>query len=122
MFLKMIRSLALASWLIHPIVALPSGEKDKRADTVTANVYLGNNTGSPNHYASGVLYGIPDTKDQIPSSFYEDMGFCYGRAGGAQVPEPGRGWIWGLTEYEVRGLTFSPPLLRIENPNPRLEN
>lgn len=68
----------------------------------TSTVNLGNNTGSITHRASGFIYGIPDTPDQIPDSFYIDMGFNYARAGGAQVPAPGRGWIWGLTEYKVR--------------------
>lgn len=71
-------------------------------DSVTAVVNLGNNTGTPGHLASGILYGIPDTKDQIPTKFYTDMGFNYARAGGAQVPSPGRGWIWGLSEYKNR--------------------
>ena len=67
----------------------------------TSTVNLGNNTGTPAHLASGFIYGIPDTQNQIPDQFYTDMGFNYARAGGAQVPAPGRGWIWGLTEYKV---------------------
>lgn len=67
----------------------------------TSTVNLNNNTGSIAHLASGILYGIPDTANQVPTSFYTDMGFNYARAGGAQVPAPGRGWIWGLTEYKV---------------------
>lgn len=57
----------------------------------TSVVTLSNNTGTPGHLASGVLYGIPDTPDQIPGQFYTDMGFNYARAGGAQVAAPGRG-------------------------------
>lgn len=67
----------------------------------TSTVNLGNNTGSIAHLASGFIYGIPDTEGQIPDHFYTEMGFNYARAGGAQVPAPGRGWIWGLTEYHV---------------------
>lgn len=67
----------------------------------TAQVNLGSNTGDPKHLAAGFIYGIPDTPNQIPDHFYTDIGFKYGRAGGAQVPTPGRGWIWGLTEYQV---------------------
>jgi hypothetical protein len=63
---------------------------------------LGNNTGSPQHLASGFIYGITDTPNQIPDHFYTNIGFNYARAGGAQVPAPGRGWIWGLSEYKVR--------------------
>jgi hypothetical protein len=69
--------------------------------TDTSVVQLSNNTGNPMHLASGILYGIPDTPNQIPDHFYTDMGFNYARAGGAQVAAPGRGWIWGLTEYKV---------------------
>lgn len=29
------------------------------------------------------------------------MGYNYNRAGGAQLPSPALGWIWGLTDYEV---------------------
>lgn len=75
---------------------------DKRA-TDTAVVNLGNNTGEPSHYASGILYGVPDTPDQIPDNFYTDIDFKYLRAGGAQVASPGRGWIWN--EYPVRSNT-----------------
>jgi hypothetical protein len=72
-----------------------------RADN-TATVNFGNNTGTPKHLASGILYGVPDQANQIPSSFYTGMGFNYLRAGGAQVGAPGRGWIWGMNEYKVR--------------------
>lgn len=68
----------------------------------TSTVNLANNTGNPSHLASGFIYGIPDTANQIPDHFYTDIGFNYARAGGAQIPAPGRGWIWGLTEYKVR--------------------
>ncbi|QSZ36634.1 hypothetical protein DSL72_006515 [Monilinia vaccinii-corymbosi] len=68
----------------------------------TSTINLNNKTGTPAHVASGLLYGIPDTQGQIPTYFYSEMGFNYGRAGGAQVPSPGRGWIWGLSEYKVR--------------------
>ncbi|GME47614.1 putative glycoside hydrolase family 39 protein [Neofusicoccum parvum] len=82
--------------LAKPITDL---ELDKRA-TDTAVVNLANNTGNPSHYASGILYGIPDTANQIPDHFYTDIGFNYARAGGAQVASPGRGWIWN--EYPAR--------------------
>jgi hypothetical protein len=71
------------------------------SSSVTSTVNLSNNTGTPNHLAAGFIYGIPDTPDQIPDHFYTEMGFNYARAGGAQVPAPGRGWIWGLTEYKA---------------------
>lgn len=89
----------------------------------TSTVNLGNNTGAIKHLASGMIYGIPDTPNQVPDHFYTDIGFNYARAGGAQVGAPGRGWIWGLTEYKV--CTIAPTrrfsayqLLRIALPLP----
>jgi hypothetical protein len=36
----------------------------------TAHVDLSVTTGNPEHLASGVLYGVPDTPDQIPDHWY----------------------------------------------------
>jgi len=83
-------------------VALAAPTVEKRSVTGNAVVDLNTNTGTPLHLASGFIYGIPDTKNQIPDSFYSEIDFGYGRAGGAQTAAPGRGWIWGLTEYKVR--------------------
>jgi hypothetical protein len=69
------------------------------ADSITASVNLGVSKGQPRHVASGFIYGIPDTANQIPANFYRDIGFNYARAGGAQLEAPSRGWIWGLHEY-----------------------
>ncbi|KAJ5663063.1 hypothetical protein N7507_003794 [Penicillium longicatenatum] len=73
-----------------------------KADSITATVNLAVTKGSPEHLASGFIYGIPDTEDFIPDHWYTDMGFRYGRAGGAQLEAPDRGWIWGLSEYKGR--------------------
>ena len=67
----------------------------------TAAVNLAAPQGTPRHLASGCLYGIPDTQGQIPDSFYTEMGFNYGRAGGSQLPSPARGWVYGTTEFQV---------------------
>jgi len=75
---------------------------EKRAVSGTATVNLGNNIGAPKWLASGFIYGIPDTPNQIPDHFYTDIKFNYCRAGGAQVGAPGRGWIRGVTEYKNR--------------------
>lgn len=72
----------------------------------TATVDLSVNKGAPAHLASGFIYGIPDTPNQIPDHFYTDIGFNNARAGGAQVLAPGRGWVFGLTEYKASP-TFS---------------
>lgn len=71
---------------------------EKRQSTVTAVVNFGNNTGTPQHLASGTLYGLPDDTTQIPSTFFSDIGWNYERAGGAQTP--GTGWIGGLAAYQ----------------------
>ncbi|KAJ5389201.1 uncharacterized protein N7496_000269 [Penicillium cataractarum] len=84
------------------LVQLASAGPVKTRDTVTAQVNFNNNTGTPQHLASGLLYGVPDTLNQIPAHFYQNIGYNYERAGGAQVAAPGRGWIWGLTEYKNR--------------------
>jgi hypothetical protein len=73
-------------------LASPAPAIKKRSVTGDATVNLNVDTGSILHRASGFIYGNPDTADQIPSHFYSDIAFQYGRAGGAQVPAPGRGW------------------------------
>lgn len=73
----------------------------KRSVSGTAVVNFNDNTGTPEHLASGILYGTPDTQGQIPDHFYTDVGFNYGRAGGSQLGVGGRGWIWGIDEYNV---------------------
>lgn len=67
-----------------------------------ATVDLSIKTGPPQHLASGFIYGLPDAPNQIPDHFYTDIGFNYGRAGGAQLDAPARGWIWGIEEYHGR--------------------
>ena len=77
-----------------------------RAVLGTISVDLSSNTGSTQHYASGFICGIPPKAGQIPDKFYTEIGLQYARFGGAQVAAPGRGWIHGMTEYNVR----IPPL------------
>jgi hypothetical protein len=69
----------------------------------TATVNLSHMQGAPQHFASGFLYGIPDTPNQIPSHFYSEIAFNYGRAGGAQLPA--KGYMDGVEEYQV-GMSF----------------
>lgn len=74
----------------------------------TATVDAAISRGTPANLASGWIYGIPDTPGQIPDHFYSDVGYRYGRAGGAQLVNPGeRGWIWGMNEYKVCRTTLS---------------
>lgn len=39
-------------------------------DAATAQVNFNQNTGWPQHFASGLLYGVPDTVNQIPVGFH----------------------------------------------------
>lgn len=72
----------------------------RQVDDRTVTVDLSANRGPPPHHGAAFIYGIPDTPNQIPDSFYTDMGFNYARAGGAQL-EAG-GWLQGPDEYAVR--------------------
>ncbi|KAK3059187.1 hypothetical protein LTR09_000753 [Extremus antarcticus] len=74
-------------------------DRRQNADN-TATVDLAVKRGSPQDYASGFIYGIPDTPDHIPDHFYENMGFNYARVGGAQIPAGG--WITGPDGYAGR--------------------
>lgn len=65
-----------------------------KRDDITAVADLSVNNGAPQHYASGIIYGTPDVLNQIPDEYYTEMDMNYGRAGGAQLDAPDRGWIW----------------------------
>lgn len=86
-----------------PLLALAKAApaSNQKRDGTTSNVNFSENNGSPQHIASGMLYGIPDQPNQIPGNLLTGMGFNYLRAGGAQLPAPARGWIWGIDEYNV---------------------
>jgi hypothetical protein len=58
--------------LVHALalVQLASAGPVRTRDTVTAQVNFNNNTGTPQHLASGLLYGVPDTLNQIPVGYY----------------------------------------------------
>ncbi|KAH7007690.1 glycoside hydrolase family 39 protein [Ilyonectria destructans] len=91
--------LALAAGRCH---GAPGSQIAKRAVLGTATVNLAIPQGTPSHYASGFIYGIPDTPNQIPDHFYTDIGFRYTRAGGSQLPAPARGWVYGNNEFQNR--------------------
>lgn len=72
-----------------------------RQSSNTAVLDVSVRQGTPNQLASGILYGTPDTPDQIPDHFYTETKLRYFRAGGAQLFDVGqRGWHWN--EYEAR--------------------
>ncbi|KAJ7677195.1 glycoside hydrolase family 39 protein [Mycena rosella] len=85
-----LRILALAGIAAAAVVDLESRQSASQITTVDLSV----NLGTPVHRASGVLYGVPNTKNQIPSTFYTGMGFNYLSAGGAQFTGS-TGWIFG---------------------------
>ena len=78
-------------------------EQRQNADQ-TAYVDLDVTRGKPEHLASGWIYGIPDTfPNQIPNSWYTDVGFRWGKGGGGQLGRPGqRGWVVSLDDYKGR--------------------
>jgi hypothetical protein len=96
------KGIAHISTLIVGALAIPADYQLAPRDSVTAVVNLASTRGASKHVASGFIYGIPDTPNQIPDHWYTDIAFNYGRAGGAQLDAPARGWVWGLTEYKNR--------------------
>jgi hypothetical protein len=93
-------ALLLQLFIYTEATARPS--LDRRDALGTATVDLASPQGTPQHLASGFIYGIPDTPNQIPDHFYSDIGFKYTRAGGSQLPAPARGWVHGVDEFNVR--------------------
>lgn len=91
----------LASILLAVASAAPAEPLAPRQSS-SAIVDLSVNTGNPKHLASGFIYGIPDQPNQVQDHWYTDIAFQYGRAGGAQLGAPNRGWIYGLNEYKGR--------------------
>jgi len=86
----------IATFLASSVLAL-----QPRQDGRTAVVDLRITTGPTLQLASGVLYGTPDTLNQIPDIFYTAPKLRYFRAGGAQLFAAGqRGWHWN--EYVPR--------------------
>ncbi len=90
------KSFALFSTLVVSALATPTTHKLDRRDDVTAVVNLASTRGASKHVASGYIYGIPDTLNQIPDHWYTDIGFNYGRAGGAQLGAPSVLFPWNL--------------------------
>ncbi|KAL3440908.1 glycoside hydrolase superfamily [Aspergillus insuetus] len=74
------------------------------ADSSTASVDLATTRGESSKNASGFIYGMPLSYEpnDIPDHFYTDIGIKWGRAGGAQLDAPCRGWAFGFEEYNCR--------------------
>ena len=90
--------LPISSLVLVSLASVASGLTLQARDTPGPIINFANNTGTPKHLASGILYGLPDNQTQIPSSFLSGFGFNYQRAAGAQV---GHGWSWSEPEFEV---------------------
>ncbi|KAG0148100.1 hypothetical protein CROQUDRAFT_41789 [Cronartium quercuum f. sp. fusiforme G11] len=69
----------------------------------TAIVDFSKQTGPPQHLASGTLYGVPDSVNQIPARFFNDICWNTLRVGGSQTEA--KGWIGGPVEYAKRFAT-----------------
>ncbi|KAI5291060.1 hypothetical protein KEM54_006494 [Ascosphaera aggregata] len=92
----------LFAYLALPVLGLPVTNKCqfKPQSLKTAYVDAAERRGPPKSLAAGIIYGQPDTLDQIPDNYYREAGINYYRAGGAQMDAPNRGWIWN--EYRGR--------------------
>lgn len=101
----LVSSAAVTSVSAAGPLVLPAASQNevlsKRDVTGASTVHLGENTGNPQHLASGFIYGMPDNETQIPDHFYTDIGFWNTRTGGAQLPAPCRGWTYGYDEFLV---------------------
>lgn len=83
-----------------------SGTVEKRASG-TGTVNLASLIGSPEHLASGFIYGLPGNSDgsassAIPDSLATGTGYKYCRAGGAQMPSPNLGYASGQLGVSAR--------------------
>lgn len=76
------KDLGLFSLLLACVAASPTALVKPRDDEATAVVNFAVTRGESKRLASGFIYGIPDTPNQIPDQWYTDFGFNYGRAGG----------------------------------------
>ncbi|RAO73454.1 uncharacterized protein BHQ10_009466 [Talaromyces amestolkiae] len=74
------------------------------ADDYTAVVNLASTRSATTHNTSAFIYGMPLNYDpnQIPDAYYSNIAIKFGRAGGAQLTDPCRGWTFGFNEYQCR--------------------
>lgn len=66
---------AVISSCLGLLAATAAANPLDRRQSTTAVVNFANNTGTPQHLASGTLYGLPDVLSQIPSNFFTDIGW-----------------------------------------------
>ncbi|KAF4840959.1 hypothetical protein CGCSCA4_v009792 [Colletotrichum siamense] len=92
--------LALVRFVAGAAVGSHDGTRLERRAEGTAVVNLAQTSGTPQHLASGFIYGLPDNSDgsastAIPRELAEGTGYIYNRAGGAQLPSPSLGYASG---------------------------
>ncbi|KAI8303587.1 hypothetical protein K4K61_006917 [Colletotrichum sp. SAR11_59] len=92
--------LALVRFVAGAAVGSHDGTRLERRAEGTPVVNLAQTSGTPQHLASGFIYGLPDNADGsastvIPRELAEGTGYIYNRAGGAQLPSPSLGYASG---------------------------
>lgn len=92
--------LALVHFVAGAAVGSHDGTRLERRAEGTAVVNLAQTSGTPQHLASGFIYGLPDNADgsastAIPQELAVGTGYIYNRAGGAQLPSPSLGYASG---------------------------
>ncbi|KAJ0361232.1 hypothetical protein COL26b_013796 [Colletotrichum chrysophilum] len=92
--------LALVHFVVGAAVGSHDGTRLERRAEGTAVVNLAQTSGTPQHLASGFIYGLPDNADgsastAIPQELAVGTGYIYNRAGGAQLPSPSLGYASG---------------------------
>lgn len=89
----------LATAAIAAVAATASPLLCKR-DSDTTTVHLDQCSGSPAHFAQGVLYGVNGTSP--PQSYVVDLGINYLSEGGAQIDPQPCGYAASMASYERR--------------------
>lgn len=84
------------------------------ADTTTVN--LNACSGTPQHFAQGLLYGISGSNTP-PNSYYTDLAINYESAGGAQFNSQPAGYAGSLASYNYRFQTLVDAHTRIRGNN-----
>lgn len=94
------KTVAINGMLLACLAAETTGAAVSPSASGTATVSLPKASGTPEHLASGMIYGVPAKPNQIPANFYTGMGFRWNLAGAAQTPTTG--WIGGMKDFKSR--------------------
>ncbi|SPO29092.1 uncharacterized protein UTRI_06041 [Ustilago trichophora] len=88
----------LATAATAAVVANASPLAKRASDTTT--VHLNHCSGTPQHFAQGVLYGVNGTNP--PQSYIIDLGVNYLSEGGAQIDSQPSGYAASMVSYQRR--------------------